>query len=61
VYHASVLNSSSPPSAWNGRGERTYTTRLGLRPSIFSETVLRSAETVASVTVSDSSSTFGPP
>jgi hypothetical protein len=61
VYQASVLSSASPPSASNGRGERTYTTRFGLRPSSFSETVLRSSDTVAAVTVSPSSPTFGPP
>ena len=61
MYQASVFHSSWPFSAANGRGERRCTTRPGLRPSIFSVTVLRSSDTVAPVTSSVSSSTFGPP
>ena len=61
MYHASVLSSGSPPSASNGRGDRTYTTRFGFSPSSFSDTFVRSSETVAAVTVSSSSATFGPP
>jgi hypothetical protein len=61
VYHASVLHRESPPLDVNGRGERTYTTRPALRPPTASETVRPSAESVADVTGSVSSSSFGPP
>lgn len=61
MYQASVLHSVSPPSALNGRGERTCTTRLDFRPSIARVTFLPSADTVAELTFSVSSSIFGPP
>ena len=61
VYHASVLHSSAPFSAANGRGDCTWTTRPGRRPSTISVTVLRSVDSVAEVTTRVSSSIFGPP
>lgn len=59
VYHASVLHSGSPEAELNGRGERRCTTRPGFRPATFSVTLRPDA--FAEVTVSGSSSTFGPP
>ena len=61
VYHASVLHSDWPVVEVNGRGERTCTTRPACRPLITRVTFLPSADSVAEVTDSVSSSTFGPP